>query len=221
MIGSATLEVLPDTSIVVRPAETTVPAGGNRSFTASVYNLRNGSLIQDHAPIDWRVPAYPPALSRFAIGSVSADSLGDNATLAVANDAASGVTAPLRAQIGDGPFQQGGARVTIGTDTTSNDPTPSPQGCGPGNPAVATIQIQNGTDITIDRFGGMHQIEAVARNGSGNVVSTPELRYTTADENVALVDQNGQITATGTAGTTTITVCSGDFAAAAITVRVQ
>jgi uncharacterized protein YjdB len=214
--GEASIEVKPDTVVVLDPVFASVEQGASQTFTATVYNAKNGNEITSHADLNWAVPDYPSGFEQFEIGTI-ANITGSNNTQAdinVKDDAFQGLSAPIVAQVGNSPFAVGAALVQVAVGGGGGGD------CGQGHPDVTDVRINNETSVTISAFGGSHQIDADPVDAQGNVVSDAELTYFSSNQTVADVDFTGQVNATGQTGSATITVCNGD-AQATVDVTVQ
>jgi len=212
VIGQAVIEVQPDTVVIVTPFSTSVVAGGSKAFTATVWNARTNSEITSHAPIQWFIPSYP-GLDFLNIGTITGSgSLNKTGSLNVKSDALPGNASFVLASVGGSETAAGGAAVQVAVGTGGD--------CGQGNPDVATIQITNGTSVNLSvTMGSQHQIEFRALDANGTEVADPAVVFNSDNLQVATVDFDGLISAAGE-GTATITVCSGGFASATVTVNV-
>ncbi len=206
--GSAAVQVQPDTALIITPISVSIPAGGTYSFTAKVYNVRNWTEITSHAAINWMIPSYGPGFEFFDIATVDA-----SGKVTVKSSAQEHFSTILLAQVGTSPYAEGASLITVGPAMA----------CGTGNSSVASISISNGDPINISLTSGTTtvQLNATAKDGSGNTVSSPDLHYNSDNTMVATVDATtGEITAVGP-GSANITVCSGNYANKSIKVNVS
>lgn len=220
--GEAQVQVFPDTVVIVTPFYTSVPQGGSATFNAKVYKVTSIDPVQmpeitNHAPLKWHLPTFGvPGFDMFNIGTVTTSgALNTTATLQVKQDAMAGLASFLLAQVGDSQDAVGAASVIVGVGGGED--------CGTGNPAVAQIQILNGSSVNLSLFGQLtHQIQFKVVDGSGNEISAGDanLKFNTGNQLVAAVDGNGNVTGAGV-GSTTITICSGSYATATVTINVS
>jgi hypothetical protein len=209
--GEAVIAVYPDTVVVISPFYVSLSGGQQQQFTATVINARNNSVLTG-VPITWELLTIP-GFDMFNIGTINTTS-GSTTTFTMNQNAMMGMSTFLGAYVTGNP-DAGGAAMIMVAMSSGND-------CGTGNPSVASINISNGTSITLDIFGTTsHQINATAFDAFGNQVSNPDLHYNTSNAQVANVDQFGMITIGGAPGTATITVCSGSYASTTLTVTVN
>lgn len=219
--GEAQVQVFPDTVVIVTPFYTSVAQGGSATFNAKVYKVTSIDPvvmpeITSHAPLKWFMPTYGvPGFDMFNIGTVTTSgNLNTTATLKVKQDAMAGLASFLLAQVGDSQDAVGAATVVVGIGGGED--------CGTGNPAVNQIQILNGSSVNLSLFGQpSHQIQFKVLDGNGNEISAEDanLKFNTSNQLIAAVDGDGNVTAAGF-GSATITICSGNFASATVTINV-
>lgn len=208
--GEALVEVYPDTIVVVEPFFASVSQGGSQQFTATVYNARNQTEITG-VPVTWEVPTVNiPGFDFLDIGTVD-----QNGNLTVNANATPGISSIVVAYVNNNMETAGAAQVMVAVGGGGDGPD-----CSQGDAAIETINITNGTSITLDPFNATHDIEFEALDGSGNPISNPTVVYHSDNMSVANVDSFGTITYGGASGTATVTVC-GPNASATITVTVQ
>jgi len=201
VIGQADVIVTPDTVVVVTPFYTQVAAGSTRQFTAKVYNQRTQQQLTG-VPITWETPNYPAPFDMFNIGTVNSNGL-----LTVNQNATPGMVSFVAASITGKPEYGSVGTVMI-------DPFGGGGNCGQDNPNVASIRINNGSNITASFSAGTVQVSADALNSSGGVVSGVTFNYSSSDTAIFMVDSNGVITPVAP-GTATLTVCIGSKSATA------
>lgn len=203
--AQAEVLVSPDTVIEITPYIASVTAGGTRQFTAKAYNARNGmTLLPGVTTFDWFIPSYGISMFDFA-------TVNSSGVVSVNSNAMPGNMTFVAASLPSNP-EIGAASVVM----------VSMCDCGPGNASVSSISIQNGSSINLNMFGNPSaQLNAVARDANGNVVSSPALKYCADSPAVVNVDPDtGEIFAAGP-GTATVSVCSGPYAEATISVTVS
>jgi uncharacterized protein YjdB len=203
--AQAEVYVSPDTVIEITPYIASVTAGGTRQFVAKAYNARNGmTLLPGITTFNWFVPSYGFSMFDFAtvnqsgLVSVNSNALPGNLTFVAAS-------LPSNPDIGAASI----VMVSICD-------------CGPGNANVNSISIQNGSSVNMSLFSSPTlQLNAVARDAAGNTVANPGLKFCSDSQAVVNVDPDtGELFAAGP-GTATVTVCSGPYAEASITVNVS
>ena len=203
--GQAEIIVNPDTVVILDPIWADIPAGGNKTFTATAYNARTGMTpITSITSFNWDIPTY--GVSIFDIATVDA-----TGKVTVKNDALPGLSTFVIASVPGNPNAVGAAMISVALCD-----------CGTGNPDVNSISISNGDPISLSMFGSPFvTINATAYDALGGVVSSPELKFCSDNMTVATVDEStGEVTAVSP-GTATITVCSGSYASTTITVNVS
>ena len=201
--GFADITVNPDTALIITPYNTSIPAGGTYTFTAKVYNARNWTEITSHPTINWAIPKYG-----FGFDFASVDA---NGKVSVDANAIEHMSTFLLAQCGTTPYAAGAALITVGAKSD----------CGAGNDSVKSIVISSSNPINISLSSGTvtAQIDAKGKDGNVNVVTTADLHYNSDNTSVAMVDNNGLVTALQP-GTANITICSGSYASKSIKVNV-
>lgn len=200
--GQAEIYVSPDTVIEVTPLLASIPAGGNRQFTAKAYNIRNGvTLLPGITQFDWNIPTYGFGIFDFA-------SVNSSGLVSVNQNALVGNLTFVMASLPGNPEVLGVGAISV-----------SLCDCGNGNPDVASINA--GASLNLSLFSNpMGQISATAKDAGGATVSNPALRYCSDDMAIATVDElTGEVSAVGP-GTATLRVCSGSYAEATTTVTV-
>ena len=208
IIGQAEVNVSPDTVVILDPYWTSLGQGDKKQFTATAYSAKAMTVLSSITNFNWEIPDYGPGFEMFNIATVD-----NNGLITMNSDAAIGMMTFLIAGIPGSEYAVGVS--TISVSMFSSD-------CGTGNPDVATIEITNGSTIdlsfTVNPTG---QVDAVAKDSGGSTVSSPALKYSSDDTAVVIVDEDtGELSSMGT-GTATITVCSGDYASATVTVNVS
>lgn len=203
--AQAEVYVSPDTVIEITPYIASVTAGGSRQFTAKAYNARTGmTLLPGITNFDWFVPSY--GFSMFDFATVNSSGL-----VSVNSNAMPGNMTFVAASLPSNPNIGAASIVMV-----------SICDCGPGNANVSTIQIQNGSSVNMSMISSPTlQLNAIARDANGNTVASPALKFCSDSQAVVNVDPDtGEIFAAGP-GTATVSVCSGPYAEASITVNVS
>ncbi len=206
--GMAEILVSPDTIVIVEPMMISIAAGGNKTFTAKAYNAKTMTQITNITQFNWMIPSY--GFSMFDIGTVDA-----NGKVTIKGDAMPGMSSVVIATVpGASEYVGGAALVSVAISGGSD--------CGTGNPDVATITIAQGSSANLSIMGGNQlSLTATAKDANNNVVANPALKYHSDNIGAANVDENtGVVTASGP-GTAIITVCSGGYATAQITINVS
>lgn len=197
MVGQAEVIVNPDTFIMVNPMYVSVPAGATQQFTAKTYKInrsnRSVSEIPNPAGLKWEMPSF--GISMFDIGTV--DNTGK---VTIKSTASPGLQSFVLAYV-DGVETIDAGVGTIGVGIAD------PCNCGPNNPNVASISVAQ-TNLNLS-FGDQVQINAQALNASNQPVTGAAIVYCSDNDAVAVVDENGEVSATGL-GSAKITVCVGD-----------
>lgn len=201
--GQAEVYVSPDTIIEVTPFMASIGAGSSRQFNARAYNIRTNTYLNSITNFDWVIPTY--GFSVFDFASVDANGL-----VSVNSDALPGNLTFVIASLPGNPEIAG-----VGTIMASLCD------CGPGNPDVSTIEVNNGPYSLSLFLNPVGQISATAKDANGNTVSNPGLKYCSDDLSVVSVDEDtGEIFALSE-GTANVSICSGNFATATTTVTVS
>ena len=101
--------------------------------------------------------------------------------------------------------------VTCGRDQPTGPTGPSPPGpTGPSPPTPAvpsSITVTPATTV-LTALGQTVRLTAAVRDGNGNPIANPDVRWSSSDPAVATVDQSGLVTAVKR-GTSTITAATG------------
>lgn len=203
--GQAEVYVSPDTVIEITPYIASVTAGGSRQFVAKAYNARTGmTLLPGITNFNWFVPSY--GFSMFDFATVNQSGL-----VSVNSNAMPGNMTFVAASLPSNPDIGAASIVMV-----------SICDCGPGNASVNSITIQNGSSVNMSLFSSPTlQLNAIARDAGGNTVANPGLKFCSDSQAVVNVDPDtGELIAAGP-GTATVTVCSGPYAEASITVNVS
>lgn len=210
IMGQAELFVNPDTMVLITPMYASVPQGGTKQYTAKAYNLKTNpiSVISNISTFSWLIPSYGPGFEMYDIGTVT-----NNGLVTVKQDALIGIASFVMASVPGSATAYGASVISVSMFSAN---------CGAGNASVASIVISNGSTINMSLTSNPSvQIDAIAKDNTGTVVSSPALKYISNDTAIVIVDENtGLLTAVGQ-GTTTVTVCSGTFATATVTVTVS
>lgn len=211
VVGQASIWVHPDTVVIVSPFYASLGQGASKQFAAAAYHVKNDPQLQaplNIAAFDWEIPSYGPGFEMFDVGTV--DNTGK---VTIKQDALLGMTSFLEAAVPGSSTAIGGAAIMVSIFSAD---------CGNGNPDVATIEITNGDPIQMSLSGNPFvQLNADAKDSSGSAVPNPALKYSSDDTAVVIVDENtGELNAVGM-GTATVTVCSGAYASATVTVNVS
>lgn len=204
IVGFCDVLVSPDTIVMITPYSATVAPGDTKQYIAQAYNARINTLIPSITNFDWSIPTY--GLSIFDIATVNSSGL-----VTMKSSAQLGLLTFVSASVIGNPNAMGAAGVVVGT----------PLNCGAGNSAVNSIVVNNGSNITVSLFGGPVTINAEGRDVSNNVVVNPALKFNTSDTNIVNVDEDTGELFGMSAGTATITICSGNYANTTVTVTVQ
>lgn len=194
--------VLPDTIVEITPDDVTLAKGQTQQFTAKAYNQRTNTLLPSITNFNWSVDFGNN------IGTISSTGL-----LTVGSNAQDFDNILISANAnGLSSFSEGYAGITIDNSSIPN--------CGAGNPNVNSIIIQDGSSLTLS-FGPPHALTVDALDNVGSPVANPALVYHSSNTGVIDIDPfTNELIALGN-GTATITVCSGSFASATISVTVQ
>lgn len=207
VIGQAEIIVNPDTLVLIEPFYTSMGAGSTKQFTATAYHVtRTSATPYENISFEWFIPTY--GISMFDIATVNSSGL-----VSMNEDAMPGMMTFVGAYDQNNTDAGGVATIMVAIAGDCD--------CGEGNPDVNTIEIANADPIEVTLTSGETvQLNATAYDAGGSPVSEPNLVYCTNDIAVADVDDQGMITPTGE-GSTTIKVCSGDYAEATITINVS
>lgn len=207
VIGQAEIIVNPDTLVLVEPFYTSMGAGSTKQFTATAYHItRTSATPYENIAFEWFIPTY--GISLFDIATVNSNGL-----VTMNDDAMPGMMTFVGAYDQNNTDAGGVATIMVAIAGDCD--------CGDGNPDVNNIEIANTDPIEVSLTSGETvQLDATAYDASGSVVSEPNLVYCTNNIAVADIDDQGMITPTGE-GSTTIKVCSGDYAEATITINVS
>ena len=194
IIGQAEIFVMPDTIIVVEPFFVEISAGKTHQFTAKAYNAHNSTLYSDVTNFTWKIPTY--GISVFDIATVDANGL-----VSVKSDASPGMISYVVANVTGNENLMGGAGFMASINTGGDCD------CGTGNPDVASISVPSNS-ISLSINAGTSNVNATALDDSENEVSDAELVYCSDNSTVVAVDTDGTLIPSS-AGTATITICSG------------
>lgn len=203
--AQAEVFVSPDTVIEITPYIASVTAGGTRQFVAKAYNARTGmTLLPGITSFNWFVPSYGFPMFDFA-------TVNQSGLVSVNSSALPGNMTFVAASLPSNPDIGAASIVMV-----------SLCDCGPGNASVSSISFQNGSSVNMSLIGSPTlQLNAIARDASGNTVANPALKFCSDSQAVVNVDPDtGELFAAGP-GTATVSVCSGPYAEASITVNVS
>lgn len=193
IMGQSYIVVNPDTLVIVEPFHVSIPAGGTQQFTAKTYHLtRNSATLLSGINYGWEIPTY--GISMLDIATVNSSGL-----VTMKSDAMQGMVTTVIAYDLSNLYNAGFATIMAAIADPCN--------CGPDNPAVSYIDV-NQTTVNLNMMGNYEfQIQAQAFDANDNPVQA-NLVYCTYNIAAADVDPTGLIIATGP-GQATIKVCVG------------
>ncbi|MGH1334624.1 MAG: Ig-like domain-containing protein [Aureispira sp.] len=207
VVGVADVAVYPNSAIILDPWYAAIPAGSSRTFTAMKHPVVrvNGELaLGTGTPttnVDWMIPTYG-GLAIFDIATVDA-----NGTVTMKSNAQIGLATVLIATDKTDPEVGGSSSISVAVGSGGGT------GCSCGSQAAGAASINLTSPSTVSlSLGQTAQIQATVVDALGNPVSGAALVYCSDNVQVADVDFQGSISATGFgANTANITVCHGNL----------
>ena len=205
--AKASLTVAPEKVLVLDPYYVSKSAGQSQQFTAQQYSVTrvNGDLTLGSpttpSGLQWEIPSYGIAI--FDVATVD-----NNGLVTIKSNATGGMLTFVYAyDPNDTDLEPGVAML----DVAMGSGGPGGCDCGTQDAAAASISISSPTTLSLS-MGGQAQIQAQVLDAAGNAVSGASITYCSDNIQLANVDTNGLISATGlSSGTANITVCHGNL----------
>jgi uncharacterized protein YjdB len=201
IIGQAEVIVNPDTIIIIDPMYVTVNSGSSSNMTAKTYKINRTNddltLVTTPASLRWEIPSM--GLPMFDVATVD-----QSGKVTVKAGAMTGMMAFVTASVpGSESIEPGLSTVIVGGGGTGNDCD-----CGSENAAVQSVTTGQNT-YSLSIMGTQRaSLNAKALDSDNKEVAGAAIVYCSDSETVAMVDDEGEITATGP-GEARITVCVG------------
>lgn len=205
MSGTAEVDVLPDSLILVTPLMASIAPGGTKQFTAQAYAVNHTShvltAISMPAGLAWEVPTTGVAI--FDIATVNGTGL-----VTMNSSATIGLSSVVIAHVSSPTIDPGAALIMV-----------SDCDCGTTTPGVHHINLTGGSTMNISLIGGPVGVAATAVDASNNPVSGATIHLCSDNMAVCTIDTiSGDIVPVGP-GTAIVTVCNGGISTT-ITVNV-
>lgn len=202
LVATAELTVVPDEVLLLDPYFVSLGSNQSRQFTATLHPVTrvNGELAlgagSTPSNLQWEIPTYGfPIFDIATVNSSGLVTMRDNIT--------PGVSTIVLASIPGNPDVEPGAAMILAAVS-------GPCDCGTQNANATQLVLTSPSTITVG-FGQQVQIQAEVRDASGAVISSAPITYCSNDLMAVDVDFDGNVTATGFGGSTTVRVCHGNL----------
>ena len=193
--GTAEVDVLPDSLILVTPIMASIAPGATKQFTAQAYSVNHSShalsAISMPAGLTWMVPTT--GISMFDIATVNSTGI-----VTMNSSATVGMSSVVVAHVSSPTIDPGVGLIMV-----------SDCNCGTTTPGVDHINLTGGNTMNISLTSGPATVSATAVDASNNPVAGAAINLCSDNIAVCTVDSgSGQIIPVGP-GTAIVTVCNG------------